>query len=165
MNINYKIKGIEKNVEENIPSTLYLRHDYSSGELLFAALSSDEFLDDPKDQYHYSEFITKNNPEASYYLYKQYINRDEDIEEETFTTFDEFVSNKDVYVRYISEGEIETTIVDYYEEELNKVADTGPSLDDISALISQSQDFSDDTKAALVSALTALKLDTTNTAT
>lgn len=108
MNITYELNGNTIAMSIDIPKTLYLRHDWKTYETIMATTIKNEYDNDPSDHYHYSEYDTKQNPLASFFLYKKYINDSEEF----FNEFNDLITAKKFDIIKNDDGGQNITIID-----------------------------------------------------
>lgn len=81
MTIEYTLNGLDKSLEANVPEKIYLRHNLADGSINEAATSSDHYLNDPRDQHSYSEFVSESDPIVAFYIWKAYRLSGEEVDQ------------------------------------------------------------------------------------
>jgi len=97
--INYQYAD-QKSFSFDLPPTLHLRLDWNTKQILFSALRSYDFENDPKDMYHYSSIACGNFKILSFYLYMKHI----EFIEEFSTQFDEIAEAYSFSTRIDEDG-------------------------------------------------------------
>lgn len=70
--INYQFGDDQRSFDFDLPVKLYLRLDWNTRDIAFAALSQNEWLNDPSDMYHYETYTCTTDKITSFVLYMRH---------------------------------------------------------------------------------------------